>query len=556
MGTGDFVVFFKVMRYNQMRRDLRFAVRMETAAGGDHMPQEIPRAPVDLLDFVEIDIEPGGNAGTQAAAAQKISAPQPPDDEKRRLFLEMRRLGRYSGAPGGFHERDQAASFYQQAKFMERFEDDYEGSAPFSSYYPDYRMMSYEQLRTYFTWRSGVRRGAVRETSYSYVFVYLYELINHIGVESDLDGLHKLLFIWKEYRKFNSKIDGYLAEWVRDYYIVNPFPFSFDALVQADGLLQEFYAPADAVSPFDLYAPLSKYKYERSIFYSKKVEQKLRECFDDVVRALNGYLGQSGATFHGLVFFSSKGSAWQPFRRALYNQNLDSGPDRTVKLSDREIYRLEHGRWLYSQNKICRTNGREIIGYVIKRIEQFYRRTTEFKYQLNVGRVELNVPEIPDRDGFYRCIDAAILAHYRRFRKKTVTVDPRRLEKIRADALATQELLLAGIEAEEERNAPLPVLPPPAAAPGNAAEDGWTRLAASLSPVEKAVAAMVLRGDSLHALHEYARRNHSMLEVVVDGINQKAVDLLDDSVIELTDEISVFEEYRDELGRVINIEPE
>lgn len=44
---------------------------------------------------------------------------------------------------------------------MEDFEDDYDGDAPFSMYYPCYQMMGYEQLRTYFSWRSKVRKGFV-----------------------------------------------------------------------------------------------------------------------------------------------------------------------------------------------------------------------------------------------------------------------------------------------------------------------------------------------------------------------------------------------------------
>lgn len=87
---------------------------------------------------------------------------------------------------------------------METFEDDYEGEAPFSMYFPDYQMMNFQQLRTYFTWRTDVRRGVVRKTSFSYVFLYIYELINHIGVKDDREGLEKLLYIWEEYEKFEK----------------------------------------------------------------------------------------------------------------------------------------------------------------------------------------------------------------------------------------------------------------------------------------------------------------------------------------------------------------
>ena len=42
-----------------------------------------------------------------------------------------------------------------------------------------------------------------------------------------------------------------------------------------------------------------------------------------------------------------------------------------------------------------------------------------------------------------------------------------------------------------------------------------------------------------------------MLEVLVDGINEKAVDTVEDTIIDCTDTVEVFEEYRDELERVM-----
>ena len=42
-----------------------------------------------------------------------------------------------------------------------------------------------------------------------------------------------------------------------------------------------------------------------------------------------------------------------------------------------------------------------------------------------------------------------------------------------------------------------------------------------------------------------------MLEVLVDGINEKAVDTVEDTIIDCTDVLEVFEEYKDELERVM-----
>ena len=47
-----------------------------------------------------------------------------------------------------------------------------------------------------------------------------------------------------------------------------------------------------------------------------------------------------------------------------------------------------------------------------------------------------------------------------------------------------------------------------------------------------------------------------MLEVLVDGINEKAMQTVEDNILELKDGMTVFEEYKYELERVILHETE
>ena len=126
--------------------------------------------------FAEVFVESPQTAGSETVS-RGIPLARHPLDEKQERFMEMRRIACLSPAAGyrvGSGDSLQAVLFYKQARFMENFEDDYEGNAPFSMYFPSYQMMSCEQLRTYFTWRSQVRRGVVRQNSLSYVFLYIY----------------------------------------------------------------------------------------------------------------------------------------------------------------------------------------------------------------------------------------------------------------------------------------------------------------------------------------------------------------------------------------------
>ena len=114
--------------------------------------------------FAEIYIEEKHPAPRESSVSEPIRTRSPEEENIFFLFQELRRLYRYPPYVNPLGENE---SFYRQAKKMEHFEDDYSGNAPFSAYFPEYQIMSYEQLRTYFTWRSCVRRGSVKKTSIS-----------------------------------------------------------------------------------------------------------------------------------------------------------------------------------------------------------------------------------------------------------------------------------------------------------------------------------------------------------------------------------------------------
>ena len=111
-------------------------------------------------------------------------------------------------------------NFYKQAQLVADYEDNYEKFYPFKRYYPVYHDMTINQLRTYFAWRTKVRKGIYEETSSSYVFVYIYELLNQIGIKNSLDGYQKLQDLEKNYVSLYAPFMAvYLKRWRQDYVI-------------------------------------------------------------------------------------------------------------------------------------------------------------------------------------------------------------------------------------------------------------------------------------------------------------------------------------------------
>lgn len=134
-------------------------------------------------------------------------------------YRKMREISRWQDDPKGGAGRwlSEAELFYRQGLLMADFEDDCPYNGTFKSYFPTYNAMSDRQLRGYFTWRAQVRRGTVEETSTSFAFLYLYELICGIGVDNPLDGFNKIRAFWDVYRAFEPGIDRFARVWLQDY---------------------------------------------------------------------------------------------------------------------------------------------------------------------------------------------------------------------------------------------------------------------------------------------------------------------------------------------------
>ena len=134
-------------------------------------------------------------------------------------YREMRNISRWQEGANGHAGRwlTEAELFWRQGAFMADWEDDFPYTGLFKSYFPTYNAMSDRQLRGYFTWRAAVRKGDIQETSLSFAYVYLYELINGIGVADPLDGFRKIEAFWQAYRAFAPELDRYVNVWLQDY---------------------------------------------------------------------------------------------------------------------------------------------------------------------------------------------------------------------------------------------------------------------------------------------------------------------------------------------------
>ena len=109
---------------------------------------------------------------------------QPPEETLPSLLRAARSLE--SGTYGGWQSRE--VIFIKQAKLLVNYEDDYAYSGNVTRYYPTYQSLTDRELRGYFSWRTKLRRGEVQQAPATFAFLYIYELLNQIGVEDPMEG--------------------------------------------------------------------------------------------------------------------------------------------------------------------------------------------------------------------------------------------------------------------------------------------------------------------------------------------------------------------------------
>jgi len=122
----------------------------------------------------------------------------------------------------------------------------------FFSYFPQYAQLGRRTTAWYLFWRECVRRGQYPDTDYSYVLLYLFELINLPAEDPLTARAHRDLMakVWMAYRRPYPQLDHYMCEWLCDYCLIHALPAPVDLLAPAlddiiiGSRLKEFYLSA------------------------------------------------------------------------------------------------------------------------------------------------------------------------------------------------------------------------------------------------------------------------------------------------------------------------
>ena len=444
--------------------------------------------------------------------------------------------------------------FVQQGKMLASYEDDTVYKKPVLHYFPTYRSLSNEELRGYFGLRTRYRHGRPERTSESFAFLYIYELLNGIGVSSPEEGLAKLKEFLVTYGELDAGIRPYLLFWIRDYVVyhqLDPREIPEGVLPPKDPALatilqwekasdQELFTALDTLSEGRLtYSGM--YKHHKEVFVPL-----LTASF----RALLEYYRTHRKKTFVEDYIGAYRYDWiELFGNAVFFREKDER-DFTIEVTPLCSYSDRKGIWtihhyVYSPVKLAK------LKKLLKSMDSLIRK----------GLGMEGLQEDITYKWFQKLvgdITADYVAKKKEAEARVIHLDLSQLKRIRKEADVTKERLMTEeerweetIETEPERpepKSPEPKSPEPKMAESKKPEsDVGTARPWNLTEPEYRYLQCLLYGKPA----DWVLQEGLLPSILADAINDKCYEDFGDTVLEVSDHPEVLEDYRDDLkGKV------
>jgi len=422
--------------------------------------------------------------------------------------------------------------FYEQARFMENYEDDCEFTGSLDMYYPVYTSMNVEQLRGYFTWRTNIRKGKQVCAVKPYIFMYIYEILNGIGVIDASDGYEKLKDIRTRFSDMPA-IAHYLKRWIHDYIIYNDMSKELYRSevnsYSADMIVLLNYREKDDAELFEAIKNLSEYDISASTFY-KAYSEDYKCVVCGVYRNYSSYYEKNeNRTLLDKYFrFGSQG-LYDMFPSAVF-YDRKSDMNREYSADEFRKFKCHNGKWYFS-DLYCHTKSR-YLGALMRSIDYIMRQKSGFRHKLReCTATTFETKLIEDEIGLYN-------ERKKRSEAAGIEIDVTKLGAIRKSADITRDKLIVDKEEyEAEESAPAEEI----------AEEPDKEL--PLDPLEyDFIRCLLYCGD----IESFAKSVGTMPSILADSVNEKLFDLFGDTVIDLSGgELKIIEDYEDELKGMI-----
>ena len=428
-----------------------------------------------------------------------------------------------------------AQIFCKQGKFMEEFCDSFDRPVSCTRHFPTYRDLTLPQLRTYFSWRTDVRKGEIKETSLSYAFLYIYELLNLIGVNNAEEGFLKLKDFCERYCQLDMRIKPYTDLWLTDfaayYGIPRHLTESLCGLKNDSALVSLMnYKNETADSLLAALDCFSSYRLQNSVFFKKRPA----ETADTVYRLFSSlaeyYENKEGGDIFIRLFAKPVKEKYFIFRSAVFFEKRPH-PDCIYEINPIFKYTCKNGEWHITRFFPIKDKAGK-IGALLKATDYYLRQ--RYGHKSSLKKPELSAL-------FDELIKKAVNEQYKESLergKPVISIDISKLQGIRDISEITRDKLIVDEEEPEEPAAPVTSIEEPR-------DSGILK-----SPLKEIMLAL-LKGENAE---DTARKKGIMLSVAAEEINETLFDHFGDTVIDFDgDTPIIIEDYENELKGMLGL---
>ena len=438
-------------------------------------------------------------------------------------------------------------TFYRQAVFMKDYQDDYPWQGDFFHYFSTYRDLNTPQLRGYFSWRTKIRKGIFEPIPLSAAYIYIYELLNGIGADSGEDRLAKIRNFVNQSVKagiFSPSDFRTVEDWIPALGILLGLSpeiiakYADDSFLKRDAVLEKLmkpreYSDAEVLEALKFVAGKKLDKspvlnHERGAF-----------LFAEAWRIGTETAFDSGNTLFALCFGARGTTRWYPLINAVYYEE-HAPEDRDYVLNSLHSLHCRNGIWT-QEGYDPRNEQKSLLAAFLHEADCRFRR------YLKTGRYlqekEADAWALPIINAAIQTDRKAVLEASR----PKITIDLSGLEKIRSDALTTQNSLLT----ETETMPDLPIEAPHTEEPDvpERIEEPELNTALPLDPVYVKILRKLLRDEPVQ---DMIREQHLMPALIADTVNELFYDEIGDTVLLCEDDrLAVVDDYREDIKQLI-----
>ena len=469
-------------------------------------------------------------------------------EETPKRIYEMINMYSYNDYP--WYQKSK--NFYKQGKFMEGYEDNYyEKVRNYCGYFVTYHELNANQLRSYFTWRTDIRKGNYRSTYTSFIYLYIYELLCKIGTVSKYDTINKLKELEENVLNFDdienaTQIKRNLNRWYFEYAVIKGFTtneikeYIGEDVFKWDEAIEIFKRPENHSDNeiFDALVFLLGSRVTGSLSVKKQKENMIY-IFAYVWKAILKAGNIGGQTVFTHCFSRIQSKRWYPLGNTPYLEETHEGIDYV--LNSVRSYHYSKQAWREkSYSKEC-FDKKKLIS-VFREIDRYMRVEYKLGYCLKEREEDKWI-----RDYIKEAFDKAVF-ELNKNEKKQIDIDFFALNKIRSDADITRESLIV----EESEDISFDILNMTDNVKIQEKESIKTDIPAGLDEsidrcedINIRILECILAGEDYK---HYIRENNLFASIVTDTINERFFDDIGDNILECDGEdIYLIEDYKEDV---------